>query len=55
VAALHGLATAYQSLSSAAQHNHKAAYGAAQSSIGKGDASLSAALAQLQQDGYTIG
>jgi hypothetical protein len=55
VGALRGLEAGYQSLSSAAQHNDKHAYAAAQAAIGNAESALSAAFGQLQQDGYTVG
>jgi hypothetical protein len=53
--ALQRLAAAYHSLASAAHHNDKRGYGAAQGAIAQADAALSAAFAQLKQDGYTLG
>ena len=54
-AALRKLAAAYTALASAAKHNNTRGYDAARTAIGQGESALSAAFAQLRQDGYTIG
>ena len=55
VAALRRLAAGYQPLSTAAAHNNKKAYASASAAVAKAQSALSAAFAQLQRAGYTIG
>jgi serine/threonine protein kinase len=55
VAALRQLATGYQALSTAAEHNNKKAYASASAAVAKAQSALTAAFAQLQRAGYKIG